>query len=70
MERARATHLRLSYGLADPSLLQEGVRLVAGLTGTVEIDPRPERRFRSNQRASVSLWLSRSLREWVGRIWR
>jgi multidrug resistance efflux pump len=51
---------------------QEGVRLVAGLTGTVEIDPRPDvnRRFRSNQRASVSLRLSRSLREWVGRIWR
>lgn len=51
---------------------QEGVRLVAGLTGTVEIDPapHPNRRFRSNRRASAPLRLSHSLQEWVGWIWR
>ena len=52
--------------------VQEGVRLVAGLTGTVEIHPAPNAngRFRSNQRDSAPLRLSHSLHEWVGRIWR
>ena len=52
--------------------VQEGVWLVAGLTGTVVIDPAPNvnRRFRNNELASAPLWLSHSLHEWAGWLWR
>jgi multidrug resistance efflux pump len=50
----------------------EDVRLVAGLTGTVTIDPAPstKRRFRRDGHGSAPRWLLHSLHECVRWIWR
>ena len=43
VERPRATHFRLSYGLADHSLIREGVRRLAGVIRSIELRA-PQRR--------------------------
>jgi multidrug resistance efflux pump len=49
----------------------EDVILVAGLTGTVQIDPAPNvHRGRRDEPAFAPLGLWRSLREWIDGIWR
>jgi DNA-binding transcriptional MocR family regulator len=44
VERPRATHLRLSYGLADPDLTREGVRRLARAIRSVGSDAQAQRR--------------------------
>lgn len=44
VQRPRATHMRLSYGLPDPPQIREGVRRLAGAVRTVALGASPQRR--------------------------
>jgi DNA-binding transcriptional MocR family regulator len=44
VDRPRATHFRLSYGLADPELIREGVRRLARAIRAVGSDAQTQRR--------------------------